>query len=970
MLLGRHAGRWLKPLVFSLFLVLVSTFAFPQFARAQGLGAETLGSLIEGLRNIQEQGGLQDFFGTLPGEVLDQARRRAAQSVEERQQGQDQTRAAFTSAELFLISEFCEGRIGEEAERVLRLVTNFSQLERDYCLRAQQVLVQFGYDMFDAAVDPDILRSGAIQDSYRLGIGDELVITFSGQQSKTSAVLVDREGRVLLNNLPPVVAAGRTFGDFRAALEAVTASSFIGTEVFVSLGAVRQISVLVLGEVRTPGFQQLTSLSSVVDALGLARGIKKTGSLRKVQVRRGDDIFWIDFYGLLFGTGPSRDLTLAEGDQVIVLPIGSTIAIGGDVKRPGVYELEEGQETVSAVEAIAFAGGELRPRGNRFDQITFDDDGREFVASATALTFAVRDGDIVIVGRRENIQLGAVELVGHVRVPGRRALLSAPTLSALLRDANALADDPYLLFAILETTDPSTQSRRLFPINAEAILRGEQDFSLRDRDRLIILSQEDVRYLSSADVQNIIISSFEEETREQGRLTQVQFGVGDGGSELPTSASTVQAIQGVLEQLGVAGAGPADGAQAALAQAQPQLGVAPALLFSPCQSLQVLSKLVSDVRVGRFSNAVQATDQRRVRVAPAQPCRSIYEDHIDLLPFILEHVTAINGEVRKPDIYPVANETPLRSLISVSGGFTREADLTRVEISRFTPDPARGIASISRNLVDLAEDGAEAILLRPGDVVRLNAVFTDRDTGPIVLGGEFVRPGTYDIRRGERLSQVIARAGGLTEQAYPFGAIFTREAVKRAEKVALQRLARELNAAVTVAAANRGIDPSAAAAFAQLTREVASAPAVGRMVMEADPTVLGVRPELDLVLVPGDRLFMPKRPNSVLVTGDVLNPGAMQFISGTKVDRYIRQAGGFQQSADDGRIFLVLPNGVAQPVSVSAFNFTPIQVPPGSTIVVPKDVTPFDLLTFTKEIATVLSQLAITAAALAVIGNN
>ena len=282
----------------------------------------------------------------------------------------------------------------------------------------------------------------------------------------------------------------------------------------------------------------------------------------------------------------------------------------------------------------------------------------------------------------------------------------------------------------------------------------------------------------------------------------------------------------------------------------------------------------------------------------------------------------------------------------------------------------RGTASISRNLVDLAEDGAEAILLKPGDVVRLNAVFTDRDTGPIVLGGEFVRPGTYDIRRGERLSQVIARAGGLTEQAYPFGAIFTREAVKRAEKVALQRLARELNAAVTVAAANQGIDPSAVAAFAQLTREVASAPAVGRMVMEADPTVLGVRPELDLVLEPGDRLFMPKRPNSVLVTGDVLNPGAMQFISGTKVDKYIRQAGGFQQTADDGRIFLVLPNGVAQPISVSAFNFTPIQVPPGSTIVVPKDVTPFDLLTFTKEIATVLSQLAITAAALAVIGNN
>lgn len=279
MLRGRRTRRWLKPLVFCLFFGLVSTFAFPQLSRAQGLGAESLGSLIEGLGRIQEEGGLQGFFGTSPGDVLDQIRQRATGSVDRRQQ--TRPRSAFSAAELFLISEFCEGIISKDAERVLRLVTNFSQLERDYCLRTQQVLVQFGYDVFDSFVDPDILRSGAIQDSYRLGIGDELVITFSGQQSSTTGVLVDREGRVLLNNLPPVVASGRTFGDFRAALEAVTASSFIGTEVFVSLGAVRAISVLVIGEVRTPGFQQLTSLSSVVDALASPAALKKRAAYVK-----------------------------------------------------------------------------------------------------------------------------------------------------------------------------------------------------------------------------------------------------------------------------------------------------------------------------------------------------------------------------------------------------------------------------------------------------------------------------------------------------------------------------------------------------------------------------------------------------------------------------------------------------------------------------------------------------------------
>ena len=104
--------------------------------------------------------------------------------------------------------------------------------------------------------------------------------------------------------------------------------------------------------------------------------------------------------------------------------------------------------------------------------------------------------------------------------------------------------------------------------------------------------------------------------------------------------------------------------------------------------------------------------------------------------------------------------------------------------------------------------------------------------------------------------------------------------------------------------------------------------------------------------------------------GDILNPGALQFISGTPPDAYIRQAGGFQRSADEDRVFVVFPNGEAQPISVSVWNFTPVQIPPGSTIVVPKEPTPFDIFTFARDISQVVSQLAVTAASLAVISDN
>ncbi len=123
---------------------------------------------------------------------------------------------------------------------------------------------------------------------------------------------------------------------------------------------------------------------------------------------------------------------------------------------------------------------------------------------------------------------------------------------------------------------------------------------------------------------------------------------------------------------------------------------------------------------------------------------------------------------------------------------------------------------------------------------------------------------------------------------------------------------------------------------AEPARDGAAAGPAGRVVVEADPTVLRVRPELDVVLEPGDRLFVPRRPHSVLVTGEVFRPGALRFVPGTRVDAYIRQAGGFRRSADRERVFVVYPDGVARRVSVEAWNYNPVHVPPGGRVVVPR----------------------------------
>jgi protein involved in polysaccharide export with SLBB domain len=970
-------------------------------AAAQGFGSQqggTLGSLLQQLQQLQSSGQLDRGGGAVTSPV-DTAR---GSNVQQQQQQAARPNAALgaeprlgiaglNESETLLVQQFCRGELEPEQAETVELIRNFSRVERDYCRRAGEVLIQFGYDGFSqTGRDPD-LSTGAVSPDYVLGVGDELVITFHGGDSRTYTTRVDREGRVVIPEWAPIPAAGRTFREFQREVEARTAVTKLGTEAFVSLGSLRSISITVAGEVNEPGRYQLTSLSTIIDALASARGIKKSGSLRRIQLQRGSDVHWFDYYELLQGVATAANRTLRDGDRIVVPVLGLTVAAGGDVRRPAIYELAERRSSISLRDLLDLAGGPLRPRGNSFVHISIDPSGKEQVTERTDMSTAIRAGDILLTTRREDIQVGSVEIVGHVRVPGRRSLASAPTLSRLLGDASSLKRDPYLLFAALETTDPQTQARRLFPVNLQNILSGRQDYSLRDGDRLIVLSADDIRFLSSSDVQRIITNRLQTESERvdaafDPRAEQRQAAQQSAGGQA-AAAATDPRLAGLQQLLGPQGqgqaaqAGPGQQGPAGQAGAERDQRGQPAggrLTGAPgelrpklCEGLRNLAGIIATTSANRFASAVRLIDVNdALAESNVRRCPEIFDQYGDLLPLALEHVVAVNGEVRRPGAYPVVGETPVGSVIAVAGGLRREVDLTKVEVSHFAPNSMTGEVASQRGLVNIAAAAGSDTIVSPGDVIRFNPVFTDRDSGPVQLAGEFIRPGLYEIRRGERLSEVTARAGGLTEQAYPYGAVFTRERVRRAQQVGFQRAARELNSALAVAAVRQRVDVSSVLALQQVGRQLETVEALGRVVIEADPTVLQVRPELDVVLEPGDRIYMPKRPNFVSIIGDVLNPGALQFLPGTSAEKYIRQAGGFQRSADEDRVFVVYPNGVAEPIGVNPWNFSPVQIPPGSTIVVPKDPAPLDIFTLVREGSSIVSQLAVTAASLAVISRD
>jgi len=336
-----------------------------------------------------------------------------------------------------------------------------------------------------------------------------------------------------------------------------------------------------------------------------------------------------------------------------------------------------------------------------------------------------------------------------------------------------------------------------------------------------------------------------------------------------------------------------------------------------------------------------------------------------------DHLVWVVDSVRDPGPYLSAEGSTLGSLIKAAGGVLREADLSSVEVTSTQIDQSTGTSRTIRAAYKGREEDFVRVALRPLDVVRVRSVFSDGVNGRISIAGEVRYPGTFDIVRGERLSTILERAGGLTVEAYPYGAVFTRQRAAEDERTGNARLAKQLEndfatllSMPSVSAAAQG----ASGYVSNLAQQLRAAPALGRITATVDPSILRTHPELDIIVEPGDTLFIPRRPTTVTVSGEVLNPGSFQYRAEFDMQDYLKQSGGTTQAADDGRVFIVLPDGTARPVSSGWFAVNSAQVAPGSSIIVPRDLRPFDATQFLKDFTQITSQLAVSAASLAVIG--
>lgn len=912
------------------------------------------------LQRVQGQLG----SGPNPGAQLDSAREQGADGLETGQVPGTGTLAPT-------IEELEVRRLRSRA--LLDELYMPSAVERDYQERLGDADVRlFGYDLFRQTSGGAGPLTGQVGDNYVLGVGDELVVTFQGATNDSRTARVDREGRLVVGQLAPVQAAGRTLGAVRSELSAATRRTLLGTDLFVSLGSVRAITIFVGGEVERPGQYQLTSLGDVATAIARAGGIRRTGSLRQVRVvRAGGATAVVDLYGLL-GIGAPPAVRLQDGDRIVVPVIGPTAAIAGAVARPGIYELR-GSTSLGAL--IDYAGGSLRARGYRIAVSRIAADGTETFARVGSEGDRVIAGDAVqIVGGSAGGTANRVMLRGFVENPGPRPLAAAGTVRELLGTLEDLKIGSYTPMAVLVRRDPSTTARVFEPVNLLAALRDSPSVSLRGDDQLYVFSQNDIEFINRPAVRRIVLGGTNPlpQCKSLERLRAIvqdsqspRFSAAVRGAFAQRRGADeddqgTQGVGGALTQnAGAVAIGGGFGARGSAGQVAGVGQQTEATARTPQIQPQ------QPQRLDRFGRPLASRNARQLD-EQAEECARVFEDTPDLLPFLIENAVVVGGAVRRPAAYPVAGSIPASDLLTLTAGPLGLGSGAVLDVNR-----SPGSGQIERYDLAGSLDQLASVRIGAGDDIRVNAPQPQYEPGAVLLSGEFARPGLYSIRKGETLSQLISRAGGLTGQAYPYGAIFTRQRVREEQTAGLQRTAAELNAGLLAAVARRssGGGEGLIAASGLIDR-ITSVEPIGRVTIEADPTVLSRRPDLDTVLEAGDSVFVPKRPNFILALGDLNNPGALQFTPGKSASAYITEAGGLSATADDDRVFLVLPDGRAQPIKGGVWSRTAAVIPPGSTIIVPKNIDPLKTLDLARDVTQIFSQVITSIASLAILATN
>jgi polysaccharide export outer membrane protein len=663
------------------------------------------------------------------------------------------------------------------------------------------------------------VQAGPVDENYRLGSGDVLVLILTGDVEQAQTLSVTREGFVVIPQVGQVYVANLTLGQLEDQLYSRLRRVYSGirrgpgasTKFQISVARLRNIQVFATGDVVRPGAFQMSGAGTVLTALYAAGGPTTNGSFRRVDIRRGGRLVdSLDIYDYLLRGTNLGDIRLESGDVVFVPVHGGFVKIAGEVNRPAIYELQP-NETLR--DLLQFAGGfgpaasQARVRIHRIlppdergvagQARVVVDVGPEQFAGGIVPAVPMEPGDSVTVLAVPSRLRGYVTVRGNVWVEGQVGFSSGMKLSDAIRLAGGPKPDAYIDRILVSRTNDDSTRVQLRSAFADSTGKVTED---------LVLHQED------------------------------------------------------------------------------------------------------EIRV--FSRAA----------------------------FLPTRYVTVVGAVRNPGRVPYRDGMTMRDLVLLANGVTEDADLKEAEIARRaeTQDPGALATSIRVPLdsaalvsgtdgVPGAQTGGGArgipdVVLKPYDNVLIM-----RQTGwdlqrLVYITGQVKHPGRYGLRtKTERLDILIARAGGLTAQAYPGGVQFYRSSPPGRRPA--------------------GERPAAMAGEQQNIRQPLPFGFAERVGLDLPRVLKDPKFRDNIILAAGDSINIPEFNPIVQVEGSVNSPGAVAYAPGKSLDWYVDAAGGYTQVADTKHAYVTQPNGKRETVKRRAVLADGVPKPKsGAAVFVPAKV--------------------------------
>jgi len=674
----------------------------------------------------------------------------------------------------------------------------------------------FGLDVFRLSTSQfDANLGGPVDDSYRLGPGDRLMLILTGDVEVAHAIDVTREGFIVIPQVGQIQVANLTLAQLQDVLYSRLGRVYSGvrrgpgatTHFSVSLARLRTVQVYVTGDVTRPGNYRVASTGTAMTALYAAKGPTDNGGLRQIQIRRGGKLVaTLDVYDYLLQGDASNDVRLETGDVVFVPVHGARVRVVGEVTRPATYEIKPNE---SLADVIRDAGG--------------------FTAEAS----------------RRRVQIERI-VPAEQRVAGGRdrVVIDISSVATTAEDAGPVKMEPGDVV-------------RVFPV------------ADRVRDRIVV----------------------------------------EGNVWSPGAQGFTPGMK-IADALKLAGGVKADA----------YLGDILVTRTRPDSTRVQLRAMLRDTS-GNVNGDFPLQEDDAVRVFSVSEFRP-------------KRFVAITGAVRKPGRYAYREGMTMRDLVLLAGGMTEGALVQEAEVARLPEKRAEGqtaetfrvpldssyvfelngSSSVngSRGMALLSGRTAPEVGLKPYDNVLILRQPDWALQRTVAVTGEVRYPGHYALRsKSERLSDVIARAGGLTKEAYAEGVYFSR-------------------------------------------------PKSGRIGIDLADVLRDSKNRDNMLLVDGDSIFVPRYNGVVTVSGAVNSPLAVAYVPGQNIDFYIRSAGGPNTKADPSRAYVTQPNGKVE--SVVTHRFWPDARPspqPGGVVYVPqKEGDSGNFLAQASTMASVLTALA------------